>query len=150
MNFHRATPLLLGVLACCLGGCSQTVPVSGKVVIDGKAAENIAVLFQGKPVKGVPIETAVGKTDSSGMYSLHLMTGKSQGAFPGDYSVYLAWKDPKPDPNLPEGSTASSCPYKIPTRATNGSMKFTVPPEGTKEADFIFDSEKESFAPSEI
>ncbi|MDR0338207.1 MAG: hypothetical protein LBI18_14080 [Planctomycetaceae bacterium] len=135
----------------CFSGCtSQTVAVSGKVTFDGEPGQNIAVLFQAQMVDGKTPETAVGMTNERGEYSLSLMNSKKRGAVPGNYAVFISWKDPNPDPNIEEGSTKSNCPYKIPTRAKTGEMMFTVPVEGTKNADFEFRSAEESFEPGGV
>jgi hypothetical protein len=135
----------------CFSGCgSQTVSVSGKVTFDGEPGQNIAVLFQGQMVDKKTPEAAFGKTNKQGEYSLSLINSKKRGAIPGNYAVFISWKDPNPDPSIGEGSTKSNCPYKIPTRAQNGEMMFTIPPEGTKNADFEFRSAEESFEPSGV
>ncbi|MDR2438061.1 MAG: hypothetical protein LBE12_01655 [Planctomycetaceae bacterium] len=144
-------PCLFCVLVFFFSGCSsKTVSVSGKVTFDGEPGQNIAVLFQGEMVDGKLPETAFGTTNERGEYSLSLMHSKKRGAMPGNYAVFISWKDPNPDPNIEEGSTKSNCPYKIPTRAKNGEMMFTIPPEGTQNADFEFRSAEESFEPSGV
>jgi hypothetical protein len=146
-------PFLLYIVVFCFSGCnSQTVSVSGKVTFDGEPGKNIAVLFQGEMVDGKSPATAFGITNERGEYSLALMHSKKRGAIPGNYAVFISWKNPEAESvNIAEATAiTNSCPYKIPTRATNGEMMFTVPPEGIKNADFEFDSSKESFKPSGI
>jgi hypothetical protein len=144
-------PYLFCIIVFCFSGCgSATVSVSGKVTFDGESGQNIAVLFQGEMVDGKSPETAFGTTNERGEYSLSLMHSKKRGVLPGNYAVFISWKDPNPDPNIEEGSTKSNCPYKIPTRACNGEMMFTVPLEGTNKADFEFRSAEESFEPSGV
>ncbi|MDR2754112.1 MAG: hypothetical protein LBC20_00255 [Planctomycetaceae bacterium] len=144
---------LFCIMVFCFSGCgSQTVAVSGKVTFDGEPGQNIAVLFQGETVNGKSPETAFGITNARGEYSLSLMHNKKRGAVPGNYAVFISWKNPEAESvNIADvTSKTNSCPYKIPTRATNGEMMFTVPLEGTKNADFEFDSSKESFKPSGV
>ena len=148
---------LLPVVVClsAIVGCgSNTVTVSGKIVFDGEPGQNITVLFQGKAVGNVVPEAAVGQTDSAGAYSLFLVDSKKKGAMPGEYVVYISWQDPNHDPSVDieaaDYKFVDKCPYKIPTRARNGELMFTIPPEGTKEANFEFDSKKESFKPSGV
>jgi hypothetical protein len=135
-------------------GCgSPTVTVSGKVTFDGEPGQNIAVLFQGEMTNGKTPEAAYGMTNQRGEYSLALINSKKRGAIPGNYAVFISWKNPEAESvNIAEEPTnkTNSCPYKIPTRAQNGEMMFTVPPEGTKNADFEFRSAEESFKPSGI
>ncbi|MDR1492449.1 MAG: DUF4198 domain-containing protein [Planctomycetaceae bacterium] len=134
-----------------LTGCGvKTARVSGRVTFDGEPAKDISVLFQPLTSADVMPEAAVGMTNANGEFSLSLMNSKKRGAIPGEYVVYISWVDPNPG-NPVEGVTKSTpIPYKIPTRATNGEMTFTVPPEGTKEANFDFDTKKESYKPSGI
>jgi hypothetical protein len=146
--------LLLSLVLCLSAviGCGPaTVPVTGKIVFDGEPGQNITVLFQGKAVNGLTPEAAVGKTDSAGVFSLSLIHAKKKGAIPGEYTVYLTWNDPNPDTSVdiesPNYKSVNKCPYKIPTRAASGEIMFTVPAEGSKDANFEFDSSKESFAP---
>ncbi|MCL2745137.1 MAG: hypothetical protein FWE67_14935, partial [Planctomycetaceae bacterium] len=149
---NYAVPFLL--LALLLSGCgAPTVPVSGKIVFDGVPAENIAVLFQpqvgGEAGKNAPV-AAYGKTDKNGAYSLKLLHTKQAGVIPGEYAVFLSWKDTSGEVvNITETDTQlkNKCPYKIPPRATSGEMIFTVPAGGTSKADFELDSSKESMQP---
>ena len=152
----KYTSLLLMVigLSAVVGCGPQTVTVSGKIVFDGEPGQNITVLFQGKAVGNVSPEAAVGKTDSAGRYSLSLVNSKKKGAMPGEYAVYLSWQNPNPDTSVdiesPDYKHVDQCPYKIPTRAKSGELMFTIPTTGTKEADFEFDSTKESFKPPKV
>ena len=146
--------LLLSMVVClsAIVGCgSKTVTVSGKVTFDGEPGQNIIVLFQGKSVENVSPEAAMGKTNSAGSYSLSLVNSKKSGAMPGEYAVYLTWRDPAPDTSVdiesPNYKHVDKCPYKIPPRAKSGELMLTVPQTGTKDANFEFDSTKESFKP---
>ena len=156
MKKHK---IILPVAACvCLAaaiGCGpKTVTVSGKIVFDGEPGQNINVLFQGRAVNGVAPEAALGKTNSSGVYSLSLVHSRKSGAIPGEYSVYISWQDPAPDTSVDIESAdykhVDKCPYKIPPRAKNGELMFTIPPTGIKDANFEFDSKQESFAPTGV
>ena len=144
-------------LAVLLSGCgAPTVPVTGKIVFDGVPAENITVLFQpqaGGDAGKNALVAAYGKTDKNGAYSLKLIHTKQAGVIPGEYAVFLSWKDTSGEVvNIAETDTQlkNKCPYKIPPRATSGEMMFTVPAGGTNKADFEFDSSKESMQPSGI
>lgn len=151
MKHHGVLFVVLTLLTGFTGCGPKTVTVTGKVMFDGEPGQNIRVLYQGKASEtGITPEAAVGKTNAQGIYSLSLLnTGKS-GALPGEYAVYLSWQDPNPDPSVDIEAAdyvpVNKCPYKIPTRARGG-LHFTVPPEGSKNADFEFKSEEESFEP---
>ena len=141
-------------LSAVVGCGSNTVTVSGKIIFDGEPGQNVTVLFQGVAVGSIVPEAAVGQTNASGVYSLSLVNSKKKGAMPGEYVVYLSWQDPNPDTSVdiesPDYKHVEKCPYKIPTRARNGELMFTIPPDGTNDADFEFDSTKESFKPSGV
>ncbi|MDR1960625.1 MAG: hypothetical protein LBQ54_16560 [Planctomycetaceae bacterium] len=139
--------LLIGMAT----GCGpKTVRVSGRITFDGEPGKDISVLFQSASTGNTVPEPAVGLTNEKGEFSLALTDSRKRGAIPGDYVVYIAWVNPNQG-DVVEGSTQNTpIPYKIPTRAKNGQLTFTVPPEGTTEANFEFDSKKESYAPSGV
>ena len=128
-----------------LSGCGpKTVPVSGKIVVDGQPAANIRVVFQSASKEAIVPPTATGLTNENGEYSLSIAGKKKRGAVPGPYVVYLTWSDPNADPNPIEGVTvANESPYKLPPRANSGELRYEVPAKGAKDADFTFDSSSE-------
>ena len=128
-----------------LSGCGpKTVPVSGKIVVDGQPAANIRVVFQSASKDAIVPPVATGLTNENGEYSLSLAEKKKRGAVPGPYVVFLTWSDPNADPNPVEGMTvANESPYKLPPRANSGELRYEVPPKGAKDADFTFDSSSE-------
>lgn len=140
--------LALVLLTCVCCGCGiKTVPVSGKIVVDGVPAENLRVVFQADSTQQQVPPVAIGLTDKDGVYSLSLAKTKKKGAAPGDYAIFITWKDPDAEENPIEGQTeAHECPYKLPTKANSGELRFTVPPKGTKEANFEFDSSEANYS----
>lgn len=154
--FNRKKHALLGavatllLVALCVGCGPQTVGVSGKIVVDGVPAKDIRVVFQSASSAATVPPVAIGLTDENGEYALELAEKKKKGAVPGPYVVYLTWRDPDAEENPIEGQTvAKEPPYKLPPRANSGELRFDVPPKGTKEANFEFDSSKET-APAVI
>jgi hypothetical protein len=141
--------VIIGIVALTLGcGGPKTAEVSGKVTFDGQPGQNIRVLFQPSTTEALTPEPGFGLTDGEGNFTLRLIDSKKKGVVPGEYAVIISWADPNADPNPIEGVTvANVCPYKIPTKATSGEMRFTVPEGGTKEANFEFDSKTDSFKP---
>lgn len=139
--------LALIIMTTAIAGCGvKTVPVSGKVTVDGVPAENIRVVFQADSTDQEVAPVATGKTDKDGVYSLALAKTKKKGAAPGNYAVFLVWQDPEAEENPIEGQTvANECPYNLPTRANSGELRFEVPEKGTKEANFDFDSSEENY-----
>ena len=131
-------------LALCFGCGPHTVPVSGKIVVDGQPAENIRVVFQSAATTATVPPVAIGLTDKNGEYSLALAEKKKRGVVPGPYVVFLTWSAPEADAAPVEGVTvANESPYKLPPRANSGELTFDVPEKGTKEANFEFDSATE-------
>lgn len=134
--------VLLALVAC---GCGpHTVPVSGKIVVDGEPAENIRVVFQSAAGGEQVAPVAMGLTDKNGEYSLRLAQTNKKGVVPGPYAVFLSWSDPEATDNPIEGETeAAECPYNLPPRANSGELRFEVGDKGESAADFTFDSSEE-------
>lgn len=126
-------------------GCGpKTVPVSGKIIVDGEAAENIRVVFQSAATTEEVPPLATGLTDAQGEYSLRLADTNKRGAVPGPYVVFLTWSDPDATDNPIEGETVEAeSPYNLPPRANSGELRFEVPDGGTSDANFEFDSSSE-------
>lgn len=135
-----------GVLALMIAGCSSGVepeivptlePVSGKVMLDGKPAANVAVTFvPAENNKGNPCS---GATDANGAFTLTHRSG-APGIPAGDYVVVFS-KLTKPDGSpIPEGQTAADVMAvdQIPERYRQiPNFEFTVSvPAGGKTFDF--------------
>lgn len=147
-NFSAVRVLLMSVVSLALfalSGCGpHTVPVSGKIVVDGVPAQDIRVVFQSAANTATVPPVAIGMTDQDGEYSLKLAESNKKGVVPGPYVVFLAWQDPEADENPVEGVTEEHVsPYKLPPRANSGELRFDVPDKGTSEANFEFDSSSE-------
>jgi hypothetical protein len=86
---------LLGLVGC--GSGVNSIPVTGKVTLDGTPISGAVITFQ--PVEGGTGMPAVGTTDSSGQYTVTDMRSESlgSGAVAGEYKVGVMWY--KPDPN---------------------------------------------------
>ena len=122
----------------------HTVPVSGKIVVDGEPAENIRVVFQSAAGGDQVAPVAMGLTDKNGEYSLRLAQTNKKGVVPGPYAVFLSWSDPNASENPIEGETeAAECTYNLPPRANSGELRFEVGDKGESAADFTFDSSEE-------
>lgn len=98
----RAGRFLLAILLISLPlvvGCGgeERYPVSGKVVINGQATADMFVKFEPNG-EGEP---AWGNTDSQGRFEL-TGSGESPGILPGTYRVWIDFRAPEPDPNLPQ------------------------------------------------
>jgi hypothetical protein len=91
---HKATWItLLAVVT--LAGCGKsgdtTVPVTGRVLVNGKPAKGAAVVFHPvEPNSNVASTRPLGQVDDNGEF--HLTTAKAgDGATPGEYRVTVTW-----------------------------------------------------------
>jgi hypothetical protein len=117
-------PLALG----CQKGAGN-VSVSGRITKDGQALPNAHVTFRQVDASGKPdpATEAAAETDDDGRYTLKRVQGAAAGAVPGDYRVEIQVIE----------RTAQGVRKLIPPKYNEKSeLKFTVPPGGTKEADF--------------
>ena len=143
-----------GSLLCLLGisvflglnlGCgdSRLAPVSGVVTLDGKPVANVVVSFQPASEGADPDFNpgSGGTTDVEGRYELS--TREGNGAVVGEHTVTLVYRDPDllEQPLYDEESGREVVrEFKLPPRARDGSLKATVPQDGTDAADFAFES----------
>ena len=127
-------------LAGCGGPSYQVAPVSGKVTLDGKAMANVHVGFQpiseGKDNPN-PGPGSSGVTDAEGRYTLKLVGLHQPGAVVGKHRVYLSVNQPDAGAESDVGVPVRSV---LPASARDGSIQFTVAPEGTDKADFSLKS----------
>lgn len=95
-------PWLLVLVHCMLLGCGgpsikfpDTVPVTGKVTLDGQPLPNATVVFTPSSPKDA---SALGYTDASGNYELETGYGaeRHKGAPPGEYKVHISTMLPPP------------------------------------------------------
>ncbi len=144
---HRACVdiVVLSLGLCLLAGCAKpgrqpvkTVDVSGKVTLDGKPLEGVAVHFS-----STLNHAGTGVTGADGSYKL------TDGAEPGENKVYFTAVD-----SVSEGDDAGEGDAgdigeeeagpkkkdsKVPAKyasAASPAMSFTVPAEGTAAANF--------------
>jgi len=82
--------LPLAVVSALLAGCNKSgdalVPVSGRVLVDGKPAAGAAIVFH--PVEAGNGTHPVGQTDANGEFRLTTISS-GDGAAPGEYRVTL-------------------------------------------------------------
>src|SRR5690242_11930690 len=89
----RCRSLILAVLVILLAGCSsepyQVAPVSGRITLDGKPVEKVAVMFQPVASEGNinPGPGSYGITDADGRYTLKLIGVERPGAAMGHHKV---------------------------------------------------------------
>ncbi len=149
---RRATTCFVGaaIVSFLLAGCGgegyTTVPVSGRVTLDGSPLADVGLVF-------VPIAKdkdnpnvgpgSLGKTDAQGRFTLQTVNGED-GAVPTEHVVRMslapdASEVQSPDDAVPEAPVASprsSRKLSLPRHARDGSLHFQVPSEGTDQADF--------------
>jgi len=113
-------------------GCGKSaggVPVSGRITRDGQPLANAQIVFQGVGADGKPDadKEAGGETDDKGQYTLLRAKDQAKAVAPGDYHVEIHVIERTPD------GIRELVP---PQYSTNSQLKFTVPPGGTKDANF--------------
>jgi hypothetical protein len=90
MRHHvRIAAVAMAIMLPCLAGCGEwwlgITDVMGKVIVDGKPAKSVMVIFQPE-VKELP--RAIGTTDADGAYRLaRVGLGRKIGAAAGKYVV---------------------------------------------------------------
>ena len=130
---NRFVVVLLAV--SCLGCGGGRVPVEGVVTMDGKPLAGATVTLLG--TKGSSQErTFLGETDAAGRYQIKRIDGKSAGAPPGEYSVFITSVKIPPDVD----ETTKIPPDPVPPKWRDGSQKFTVSENGSTEANFAISS----------
>jgi hypothetical protein len=143
---------VLSLLVC--AGCGESLPVAS---VSGR------ITFEGRPLAGAGITTqpiardtrnpgagSFGLTDDQGRFELELVKPARKGAIIGEHRVMIS-KPAKPAANSPSKVSVESdvqvweddpranravAGDNWPRRFTDGSLRLTVPPEGTDSADF--------------
>jgi 5-hydroxyisourate hydrolase-like protein (transthyretin family) len=131
------TLLLFAWLVSAAPGCGEKpgptlVPVSGTVkTADGKPVADAFVTLQPQSrEKEAP--TATGKTDSEGKFKL--MTGKKEGAVPGNYLVRISKANDADDDSGKANKEQIAEKHNAKSKTA-----YTVPAEGTDAAAFTVD-----------
>jgi hypothetical protein len=135
MRFHRSLAWLL-LLPLLLLGCGKSgpkvVPVSGQVTLDKKPLANADVTFsptEPGPNNSPGLESS-GRTDEQGRYSLKVIQDKRDGAVVGAHKVRISLIE-----------RGASLVNRLPKAYNqNTKLTFTVPAEGSKEANFDLSS----------
>gem|GEM_PF-970265 len=126
--------LMPGMLGC--GSKLEVAPVSGTVLLDGQPLAGASVNTQpiSTSAKPNPGSGSFGKTDAQGHYSLEVVDPPIVGAMVGEHRVTITRGDKVlyRSSDLPVKS--QNGPW--PDRYSDGSLRLTVPPEGTTEANF--------------
>ncbi|HZZ81665.1 MAG TPA: hypothetical protein VFE62_24400 [Gemmataceae bacterium] len=137
----RRQLLAIGFIFILVGcGGVSTVPVSGKVILDGKPLAGATVTFTPAENKGAPGPSSSGVTDASGQYSLALTTDSNiKGAVVGKHKISISAIEGGTD--APAGADPKPRVEKVPAEYNvNSTRTFDVPPGGTTSADFKIDS----------
>lgn len=96
---HLGHVALLTILPLCIMACSReprggprvpTYPITGKVMVDGKPAQNVSVICH--PVNGdAAVKTSISAfTDAEGQFSIGTYEG-GDGAPQGEYRLTFTW-----------------------------------------------------------
>jgi hypothetical protein len=136
--------LTLSLLVLLLVGCGKgykLAPVSGRVTMDNQPLANAEVSFYPTGGKGLPY--ASGTTDEQGNYKLEAFEGRgtANGAVVGEHRVEISMSNKtrgkKADPRSGVGPGGDLIPAQF---NSDSKLTFTVPPAGTKEANFNLNS----------
>jgi hypothetical protein len=119
-------------------GCSRggIVPVSGKIIIDGKPTGNVHVSFEpiGSKDNPNPGPGSVGVTDEGGVYRLHTIWPQKDGAVVGTHHVKVNLQGVAGD--VPPGTKALFARQLPPRYNEKTTLTYDVPEGGTEKADF--------------
>ena len=156
MNLNLVgTSICLTFICLCFGCGSEYPDVSGKVTYEGQPLAGIRLVFNPVGDTGAPGPFSAGVTDEAGAFSLETRDGKS-GAVAGLHKVGFDWSDIRSytmrdlttslreagdDPNKTAKIKARIAEVKQtlasrPTLNANLQTSFTVPKNGTEEANF--------------
>jgi hypothetical protein len=123
---------------CGRSGDSETVPVAGTIIVDGRPAGYASIQF-------LPVEHTLGNgggaiTDANGRYSI-VTPKKTNGLAPGKYKITISRrlnKDGSPaDPKIPpaDSAAAESLPKKFSDRDQT-TLFITLMPDDKSSVDF--------------
>jgi hypothetical protein len=124
----------LVALAAGCGGPYKSVPVSGRVTLNGKPLAKASVTFApvGKDANVEPGPSSVGTTDADGRYALRLVGADGSGAVVGKHMVRIAILD-ETDTSVDAPVRMKQLPLKYNGQTT---LRFDVPADGTDRANF--------------
>lgn len=134
---------LVVVLVAGCGGDPKYAAVSGRVLVDGKPREGLVVMFQpiGSKENPNPGKGSAGRTDADGRFTLSVDDSTS-GAVIGQHKVAiftpLSENELRSDPEIGSDDGAPPGPKEtIPPKYNDMTeLTFTVPPEGSDQANF--------------
>jgi hypothetical protein len=135
IRFAATTMWLVLFVAGCGKNPHRVAPVSGKVTRGGAPLANATVVFLPETKPGaMPSPTSRGETDRQGRYTL-TTTQDKPGAVVGAHKVRISTLKSKGGSETEGGGVLAreTIPEEYNARTT---LTFTVPEEGTDEADF--------------
>ena len=145
MTHNRVPIIALAIVVLApITGCERgykLAPVSGRILIDKRPVANVEVTFY--PTNGKDLPSASGVTDAEGNYTLQAFVGNAtaDGAVVGEsrvsFSMSRITTSKKTFSKDRRGGKDESV---IPAKYRDSQLTFTVPPDGTKEANFDLSS----------
>lgn len=132
---------MLGVVGCGSGSGHKTVPVSGKITLDGQPLAGANITFQptASEKAGSAGPGSAATTDAAGKFVLKTAEAKQRpGAVVGKHTVRIAGAQAQRAPDDDAQRPAAKDP--VPERYRDGSLTFEVPAAGTDKADFALQS----------
>lgn len=155
-TFVSFARLFLAVGSCLLlAGCSDApssrlVPISGVVTMDGQPLAGALVEFEPVPGRaGDPSfnPSSAGTTDDEGRFRLDTPFGS--GAVPGEHLVKI-WETVEVESDEEELHPEKKLELRLLPEFSNQGLPYTVPEEGTREADFVLQSTPATVAQAEV
>jgi hypothetical protein len=127
--------VLLVFVGCTGSGVSGLVPVSGRVFMDRKPLAGATVRFIPEKNQTDPkaYPASEGFTDAEGNFKLSV--ANTEGALPGSHRVEINLFERKP--RVVKGKALAGFELVPSKYNTQSELKFTVPADGTKEANFL-------------
>lgn len=129
------TILFLCVFFAGCGERIKTAAISGRITYKDRPVPYHDVIFEPLLEDNHLGDFATGRTDEDGRYTLRSFKLKKNAVGLGRCRVRIVWNDPNADP---EKNIYHDPPFKLPPSASDGSLTFNVPEEGTENANFDF------------
>ena len=139
ISMHSVRCLAAYSLLCVAVGCGPKInvfPASGTITLDGEPLAGVNISTQPVETSGSSVVNpgSQGRTDASGRFTLELQTDGTPGAVVGKHAVYITFGDNPTSRDQHDGNPT------LPQEYWNGSLRCTVPEDGTDLLNFQLES----------
>jgi hypothetical protein len=132
---------MLGLIFVAVGCGPAVVPVTGRVTLDAKPLPNAKVVFMPEMDRKEPGPGSIGTTDADGRFTLHLLTGTTNGAIVGKHKISISAYNEVAEEGKPAHMKGFGTPLVPSHYNAQTKLTFDVPAGGTSTADFDLKSE---------